>query len=123
MYPRSLNWFEMVDRKYDDELWYSNFQVTRGIFEFLLNEIMEYIRYKGHSFCNFGETTAAYYIILLGIYCSAAEYRTIANLFGVSISFVCLCARDVYKAITSNLSHDVNFPHGDELVQIINDYA
>ena len=46
MYPRSLNWFEMVDQEYDEELWYSNFRVTRGTFEFLLNEVMEYIRCK-----------------------------------------------------------------------------
>ena len=72
MHPRSLTWFEMVDQEYDDELWYSNFRVTRGTFEFLLNKVMEYIRCKdtcSHAFCNFGEATAGHYIILLGIHC------------------------------------------------------
>ena len=42
MYPLSFTWFEMVDREYDEKLWYSNFRVTRETFEFLLNEVMEY---------------------------------------------------------------------------------
>jgi len=31
------------------------------------------------------------------------EYRTLANLFGVSMSFVCLCIKDVSEAITRKL--------------------
>ena len=31
---------------------------------------------------------------------STSKYRTIANLFGVSTSFVCTCIKDVCKAIT-----------------------
>ena len=60
--------------------------------------------------------------ITLYFLASTAEYRTIANLFGVSRPFVCLCVRDVSKVIISKLSHVVSFAHGDELVQIINDY-
>jgi hypothetical protein len=38
MHPRSL-WFDMVDRDFDNELWYVNFHVTRKTFNFLLNEV------------------------------------------------------------------------------------
>ena len=121
MHPRSLTWFEMVDREYDDELWYSNFRVTRGTFEFLLNKVMEYIRCKD-TVMRSAISAKRRLAITLYFLASTAEYRTIANLFGVSRSFVCLCVRDVCKAITSKLSYVVSFPHGDELVQIINDY-
>ena len=33
---------------------------------------------------------------------STVEYRTMANLFGVSTSFFCLCIRDVCKATTKS---------------------
>ena len=121
MYPRSFTWFEMVDREYDEELWYSNFQVTRETFEFLLNEVMEYIRCKV-TVMRSAITMKRLLAISLHFLASTTEYRTIVNLFGVSRSFVCLCVRDVSQAITSKLSHVVSFPHGDELVQIINDY-
>ena len=111
----------MVDREYDEELWYSNFQVTRELFEFLLNEVMEYIRCKD-TVTRSAITMKRRLAIALYFLASTTEYRTIANLFGVSRSFMCLCVRDVSKAITSKLSHVVSFPHGDELVQIINDY-
>ena len=114
---------EMVDREYDEELWYSNerVQVTRETFEFLLNEVTEYIRCKD-TVVRSAFTMKRRLAISLYFLASTTEYRTIANLFGVSRSFVCLCVRDVSKAITSKLSHVVSFPHGDELVQIINDY-
>ena len=121
MYPRSLTWFEMVDREYDEELWYSNFRVTRGTFEFLLNEVMESIHCKD-TVIRAAISAKRRLAITLYFLASTAEYRTIANLFGVSRSFVCLCVRDVPKAIISKLSHVVCFPRGDELVQIINDY-
>ena len=111
----------MVDQEYDEELWYSNFRVTRGTFEFLLNEVMEYIRCKDIVMRS-AISAKRRLAITLYFLASTAEYRTIANLFGVSRSFVCLCVRDVSKVIISKLSHVVSFAHGDELLQIINDY-
>ena len=37
---------------------------------------------------------------------STVEYRTIANLVDVSTSFVCLCIREVCKAITKKLKNN-----------------
>jgi len=53
---------------------------------------------------------------------STAEYRTVANLFGVSTAFVCLCIRDVCEAIRKRLMKIINFPHGDNLVKVIREY-
>ena len=54
---------------------------------------------------------------------STAEYRTIANLFGVSKSFVCLCVKDVCKAITKKLGKDfLTVPKGDDLSEAMRIY-
>ena len=57
--------------------------------------------------------------IALHFFGSTAEYRTIANLFGVSTSFVC----NVAKAIVAKLRcHFLSTPKGDELLEIIKLY-
>ena len=54
---------------------------------------------------------------------SSAEYRTIANLFGVSTSFVCLCIRDVCKTITKKLKNDfLKLPKGEDLREVMRLY-
>lgn len=54
---------------------------------------------------------------------STAEYRTIANLFGVSKSFVCLCIKDVSKAITKKLKKDFfSIPKGEDLSEVMKLY-
>ena len=60
--------------------------------------------------------------ITLYFLASTAEYKTIANLFGVSKSFVCFCIRDVCNAVINQLSNVVNFFHGDELLDVIRNY-
>ena len=101
MHPRSFYWFEMVDREYNDELWYSNFRVTRGTFEFILSKVMEYIRCKD-TVMRSAISAKRRLAITLYLLASTAEHRTIANLFGVSRSFVCICVRDVCKAIKAS---------------------
>ena len=54
---------------------------------------------------------------------STAEYRTIANLFGVSTSFVCKCIKDVAKAIVAKLRVVfLSMPKDDELLEIMKVY-
>ena len=78
MYPQSFTWFEMVDREYDEELWYSNFRVTRETFEFLLNIVIEYIRRKD-TVMRSAITAKRRLAITLYFLASTAEYRTIAK--------------------------------------------
>lgn len=49
-HPRSFVWIEMVEQTYDDELWYTNFRVTKGTFEFLLDKIRNDI-YRADTLC------------------------------------------------------------------------
>ena len=53
---------------------------------------------------------------------STAEYRTIGNLFAVSVSFVCNCVKDVCEAIRRHFSHVIRFPEGVEILQGIQEY-
>ena len=54
---------------------------------------------------------------------SNAEYRTIANLFGVSSSFVRLCIKDVSKAITRKLKTGfLSVPRGQDLREVMGLY-
>ena len=40
---------------------------------------------------------------------STSEYRTIANLFGVSTTIVCTCIKDVCEAITRRMASVISY--------------
>ena len=97
----------MVENTYDDELWYTNFRITKKTFEFVLmirNDIS--IVLTPACVQQFHRTTIGPYLVFLS---STAEYRTIGNLFGVSTSFVCLCVKVVCHAITERLAEFICF--------------
>ena len=52
---------------------------------------------------------------------STAEYRTIGNLFGVSVSFVCTCLKEVCEAIRNKMA-SASFPSGENLLNVIQGY-
>lgn len=121
MHERSMVWFDMVEESFTDEQWYENFRVRKETFVFILNEILLDITYR--------DTTMRKAIspkrrLALTFYylASTAEYRTISNLFGVSVSFVCICVKDVCEAITRHFSHVIRFPKGLEILQVIQEY-
>ena len=53
---------------------------------------------------------------------STAEYRTVANLFGVSQSFVCQCIKEVSCAIRKGFPRAIAFPKGDDLLKVLQGY-
>ena len=108
-HPHSFAWFDMVEASFPDELWYSNFRVTRGTFTYILHEIGDEIsrqdtpRQKAVT-PNRRLAIALYYLAstvdflkvlsnnswfcrsTCGKSTSTAEYRTIGNLFGVLVA-------------------------------------
>jgi len=89
MYPRSLAWFEMVDLKTSELI------LAKGTFiRNILNEIVDDLTYKDTTM---RKAVSAKCRLALTMYylASTAEYRTIANLFGVSTAFVCICIKKV----------------------------
>ncbi len=118
---RTAIWYELVTILFNDEQWYQNFRVTRATFTFVLEEIREQISRRDTTM---RKSIPAERRLALTLYylASTAEYRTIAHLFGVSTSFVCMCIKDVCDAINERLSRVIKFPQGEELVQVINNY-
>ena len=119
---RSGQWFEIVETAFTEKEWYDNFRVSRSTFDYIVREIQDEIVRKDtpmRKAVSPRKRTA----ITLYYMSSTAEYRTIANLFGVSTSFVCLCIRDVCKAITKKLKNDfLKVPKGEDLREVMRLY-
>lgn len=61
--------------------------------------------------------------IVLNYLSSTAEYRAITNIFGVSISFVCSCIREVSTVIVQKMKTKfINIPKGEELDEVMRIY-
>ncbi|XP_046856137.1 protein ALP1-like [Xenia sp. Carnegie-2017] len=121
MHPRSLVWFDMVDELYNDELWYANFRVTKSTFEFILNRVRQEIDRKITPMRTPVSAKRRLAITLYYLSCTA-EYRTVANLFGVSRSLVCQCIKEVSCAIIKHFPKAITFPKGDDLFQVLQGY-
>ena len=121
MHPRSLIWFDMVDKSFCDELWYANFRVRKQTFSLILEKVERDI-------CRIStpmrKAVSVRRRLALKLYflASTAEYRTIGNLFGVSRSFTCQCVKEVCCAIIKQFPKAITFPKGDELHQVLQGY-
>ena len=122
MVERSNVWFEMVERTFTDKEWYNNFRLSKETFEYIVSEIENEITRKDTRMRKAipSRKRVAIALYYLG---STAEYRTIANLFGVSSSFVCLCIKEVSKAITRKLKTGfLCVPKGQDLREVMGLY-
>ena len=59
--------------------------------------------------------------IVLNYLSSAAKYRSIANLFGVSISFVCSCIKEV-STVKKIKTKFITIPKGEKVNEIMRIY-
>jgi hypothetical protein len=115
MHPRSSAWFEMVETYFTDDQWYENFRVTKGTFAFILSKINLNILHKDTVMRN-AVPAKRRLAITLYFLASTAEYKTIANLFGVCAAFVCICVKEVCEAVRKRLPTVVSFPEGENLL-------
>lgn len=122
MHPRTDAWFLLADQFYTDTQWYENFRVTKQTFTFIVALIEDDIKRKT-TVLREPISVQKRVAITFYFFSSTAEYRTIANLFGVSRSFVCKCVKDVCTALINRLQSKFIFlPKGHELENIINTY-
>ena len=121
MRPRSSAWFEMVETYLTDDQGYGNFRETKGTFAFILSKINLDISHKGTVMRN-AVATKRRLDITLYFLASTAEYKTIANLFGVSAASVCIRVKEECQAVRKRLPTVVSFPEGENLLQIIRRY-
>lgn len=102
MHPRTDAWFLLADQFYTDTQWYENFRVTKQTFTFIVALIEDDIKRKT-TVLREPISVQKRVAITFYFFSSTAEYRTIANLFGVSRSFVCKCVKDVCTALINRL--------------------
>ena len=115
---RSSEWLYMAETTFTDRQWYENFRVCRETFQYIVSEVIHEIRRQDtmfrKAFCP--NTKVAILLYYLG---AIAEYRTIANLFGVSKYFVSLCIKEVALAIVRKLKTSPLFvPKGEEITTV-----
>ena len=114
-------WFEIVETPFTEKEWYDNFRISKSMFDYIVREIQDEIVQKNtpmRKAISPRKRTA----ITLYYMSSTAEYRTIANLFGVSTPFVCLCIRDVCKAIKKLKNDFLKVPKGEDLREVMRLY-
>ena len=102
MHPRTDVWFRLADQRFTDRQWYENFRVTKRTFLFVVDLVEDDVKRKSTVMrepVSVEKPVAIVYYFLA----TTAEYRTIANLFGVSRSFVCKCVKDVCAAVVNRL--------------------
>jgi len=92
----------MADTEFDVQRWYENFRVTRDRFELILNETGREITRRNTPMRQAISAKRRLPIVLYYL-SSRAEYHTIANLFAVSISFVCSAYRRHFVTTTHAL--------------------
>ena len=122
MLPRTDHWYSLVETKFSDKEWYENFRVSKETFHYILSEISATI---SHQDTKFRKAVPAAKRLAITLYYlgSTAEYRTVANLFGVSNAFVCLCIKEVSKAIFGKIKKRfLCIPKGDDLMNVMNLY-
>ena len=120
--PRNQAWFHMVDTEFDEQQWYENFRVTRDTFQFTLNGIEREITRRNTPMRQAISARRRLAIVLYYL-SSTAEHRTIANLFGVSISFVCSGIKEVSKVIVQKMKTKfITIPKGEEVNEVMRIY-
>ena len=122
MIPRSNHWFEIALTELPQKEWYANFRVSKDTFNYILSEIAADISRKDTKLRKAISAEKRLAITLYYI-CSTSEYRTVANLFGVSTAFVCLCVKNVSTAILSKLkTRFLSIPKGEDLKEVMRLY-
>ncbi len=103
----------------DDKDWYDNFRMTKDVFELVNIKAAEYLKPKQKCVCLPFDTRKKVALCLYWL-ASTAEYRTVANLFGVGKTTVFDCIHDVCSALEDVLLDEyVVFPENEDLRDVI----
>lgn len=105
MRPSNAAWFDIADTQFHEQQWYENFRVTRDTFQFILNKIEDEITGRDTTMHRAVSAQRRLGIVLYYL-SSTAEYRTIANLFGASVAFVCSCVKKICTVIVQKLKQN-----------------
>ena len=116
---RTSAWFELACRTFSDNEWYANFRVSRNMFQFLVDELRRDVVCQDTVMRKAIEVKKKVALFLYFL-ASTDGYRSLANLFGVSIAFICICIHEVANAILRKLRPKyLTIAKGDKLLRII----
>ena len=102
-----------------EKQWHEYFHLSKGTVLYIVNELEDDIT---RTDSKLQKAIPTFQRVALTIYfmASTAEYCSVANLFGVSRSFVSLCVKEVCQAIVKRLkSRYITIPKGDDLKQVM----
>ena len=115
-------WTDIVKGTFSDDQWMEYFRMTKVTFEILCEYLCPSFPDQARSVW---EPLQLDHRVAIAVYwmASSAEYRTIANLFGVGKSTVNKCILDVCRAMAENiLDKYVRFPADDDLQHVIDGF-
>ena len=108
---------------FNDDQWVEIFRMTKATFEILCDNLRPSFPDQARFV---REPLQLDHRVVIAVYwiASSAEYRTIANLFGVGKSTVRKCIHDVCTAMAENiLDKYVKFPADDDLQHVIDPWG
>ena len=108
----------MVLATYSEVKWYEDFRVTKTTFSIVLNERRIDIT-RQNTVMRRAVSDERRLAMTPYYFASTAEYRTIAHLFGVSRSILCVCIKEVCDSKNRRLSQVLYFPHGEEPARVM----
>ena len=112
-------WNQTVKVVFKTNDWYENFRMRKETFEYLCNKLRTYVskqQTKMRQPISVEERVA----VTLWYLSTGSEFRTVAWLFGISKSSVCLIVRETCEAIVHVLQKQmIKLPKGDILDQVI----
>ncbi|ESO88709.1 hypothetical protein LOTGIDRAFT_75569, partial [Lottia gigantea] len=112
-------WCYIVKETFIEDQWVENFRMRKETFDKLCDSLRPYICRRDTSFrkCIPVEMRVGISLWILGTPC---EYRTVAHLFGISRSSVCLILREFCQVVKDKLSKRyIYLPDNDELQDIM----
>ena len=117
---RSSYWWDYIVLKtFTPNDWMENFRISRQTFQYLCRKLQQVI---SHEDTMLRKAISVEKRIAITLWCLAtcSEYRTIAHLFGLARSTVCVIVHDTCKAIVLVLQKlFITFPNGEQLKRVV----
>ena len=118
MMPRSTDFSNNIILSWDDVQWKANFRVNKATYRYLCDALRGCLQ-KRNSI-RAAITVEKWVAITLWRLGTNQEYRSLAHLFGVGTSSVCVIVHEVYAAIVQCLMDKyIRIPKGEQAVEVI----
>ena len=117
--PRSHLFLEVIVARWADKYWKQNFRIGRPTFRFLCSQLHPYLQHQSALRKPLSvEERVAFTLWRLG---TNTEYRSLAHLFGLGLSTVCVAVHDVYTAIVDKqLEEYIRIPTSSSAQAVVN---